>query len=87
MRSALLALTSLMLACSGREPPGIGRFDAGVLFADIPMIEVGPAVMEGSTVPEFSLPDLNAASRTHGMTLTPSGLRPRVVAYYFSNAI
>lgn len=96
----LLALSAL--ACSGREPPGIRTFDAAGIpipdtgvsqpltgYADVSDAPPSDAYMvaQGAVVPDFSLPDLNPASRTHGMTITPSALRPRVTAYYFANAI
>ncbi|MFO0624616.1 MAG: hypothetical protein U0325_03295 [Polyangiales bacterium] len=100
MRTSVLVFALLILGCSGREPPGVGRFDAAgllpdtglvadVVLADIPTDAPGDVAMipQGGVVPEFSLPDLNPSSRTHNMTLTPLGLRPRLVAYYFSNAI
>lgn len=97
-RTLVLALT--VLGCSGREPPGLGRFDAAgffpdtgvsadVVLADIPTDTPADIAMipQGGVVPEFSLPDLNPTSRTYNMTLTPLSLRPKLVAYYFSNAI
>jgi hypothetical protein len=90
----------LVLGCSGREPPVVGRFDAAAFFpdtgasadvvlADIPTDTPADIAMipQGGVVPEFSLPDLNPTSRTYNMTVTPLGLRPKLVAYYFSNAI
>lgn len=97
----VLAMVSA-LACSGREPPGIRSFDASgypvpdagvsaVLVADASDVTDAPGdvfmVPNGAVVPDFSLPDLNPASRTHQMTITPSALRPKITAYYFANAI
>jgi len=102
VRARTLALALTVLGCSGREPPGLGRFDAAgyfpdtgvsatadVALADIPTDTPADIAMipQGGVVPEFSLPDLNPTSRTHNMTVTPLGLRPKLVAYYFSNAI
>jgi hypothetical protein len=97
-RTLVLALT--VLGCSGREPPGLGRFDAAgyfpdtgvsadVVLADIPTDTPADIAMipQGGVVPEFSLPDLNPTSRTYNMSVTPLALRPKLVAYYFSNAI
>lgn len=99
MRPLVLSLILASLGCSGRDPPIVGRFDAAAwlpeggasagdvspLFADAPRDVT--MIPEGSEVPEWSLPDLNPASRTSGMTISPATLRPKIVAYYFSNAI
>lgn len=100
VRARTLPLALLILGCSGREPPGVGRFDAAGFFpdtgasgdvalADIPTDAPADIAMipQGGVVPEFSLPDLNPTSRTYSMTVTPLSLRPKLVAYYFSNAI
>ncbi len=100
VRARTLAFALTVLGCSGREPPGLGRFDAAgffpdtgasadVVLADIPTDTPADIAMipQGGVVPEFSLPDLNPASRTYNMTVTPLALRPKLVAYYFSNAI
>lgn len=99
-RTLILALT--ILGCSGREPPGLGRFDAAGYFPDTGVSATADVVLadiatdaptdiamipQGGVVPEFSLPDLNPASRTFNTTVTPLALRPKLVAYYFSNAI
>lgn len=102
MRPALLLAPLLALACSGREPPGIRTFDAGwsnlvdavMLPSDSGSVGTGDVaradvvlVPNGAVVPEFSLPDLNPASRTYQMNVSPQGLRPRLAVYYFGNAI
>ena len=78
----------------------VSRFDAAAFFpdtgvsadvvlADLPTDAAADVAMipQGAVVPEFSLPDLNPASRTYNMTVAPLSLRPKLVAYYFSNAI
>lgn len=99
MRTTPLLAPFLALACSGREPPGIRAFDAAAAFVpDVGAIEVALAdapadrpdvvmIPNGGTVPDFALPDLNPASRTYQMTVSPSALRPKITAYYFANAI
>jgi hypothetical protein len=102
VRTRIVSLALLTLGCSGREPPGLGRFDAAgffpdtgvsasvdVVLADIPTDTPADIAMipQGAVVPEFSLPDLNPTSRTYNMTVAPLTLRPKLVAYYFSNAI
>ena len=100
VRARTLALALTVLGCSGREPPGLGRFDAAgffpdtgvsadVVLADIPTDTPADVAMipQGGVVPEFALPDLNPTSRTYNMTVAPLALRPKLVAYYFSNAI
>ncbi|MEZ4392260.1 MAG: hypothetical protein R3A48_14300 [Polyangiales bacterium] len=89
----------VLLGCSGREPPVVSRFDAAGYFPDngIPPYDavLDPndvpqdvaMIPEGVVVPDWSLPDQNPASRTHNQEISPSGLRPKVTAYYFSNAI
>lgn len=101
MRNLVLTAMVFALACSGREPPGIRNIDisafptpdAGYAEADVVVADVTDVssdafvVPNGAVVPDFSLPDINPASRTHQMTITLSALRPRVTAYYFANAI
>lgn len=97
MRPRHLAAALLTLACSGREPPGIRAFDAAGLnppapdvapAQDAPVVaDVRVVVPTGAVVPDFTLPDLNPASRSYQMPVTPSALRPRVTVYYFANAI
>lgn len=101
MRNLVLTAMVSALACSGREPPGIRNIDisayptpdAGNAEADAAVLAVADVpsdafvVPNGAVVPDFSLPDINPASRTHQMTITPSALRPRITAYYFANAI
>lgn len=94
-----LGLLLALLGCSGREPPVVSRFDASGYFPDngIPPYDavLDPndvpqdvaMIPEGAMVPDWSLPDQNPASRTHNMEISPRSLRPRITAYYFSNAI
>lgn len=59
-----------------------------VLLADASADAPGdaPTDVTGTTPPDFMLPDLNPASRTHRMTIVPSAQRGVLSVWYFASA-